>query len=162
MKQFFLVITFFISFYLQAQSLVGRYGDHFGQTLILKQDSSFEFIWHLDLEASWSKGTWKLHNDTVLLTTVLLYDTLRTVALTGEKYDSLVVSKDQNAEVLTTLNPGYITTGWQNRVPAPNKLYFKRDRLYHVNESGILDKKKRQEFWTKKMYPSCFKKVASF
>ena len=143
-----------------AQEIVGQYGDHFGHALILKQDSSFEFTWHLDLESSWTKGKWKLNKDTLLLQPELIYDTLRTTSPDGV-HDSLVVSKDLNPELITTLYLGYLTTGWQNRVPPPHKLFFKGSRLYRILSSGNLDKSKQEEFWTKKKFSTWFKKTAS-
>ena len=161
MKPILSIIALVICLSSHGQKVVGQYQDYFGHTLILKPDSSFEFTWHLDLEGSWNKGKWSLYKDTLTLSTVLLYDTLRTSLLIGQTHDSLVVSNDQKAEVITTLYPGYITTVWQNRIPPPLKLYYYRNRLYRVLNSGSLDKTKKQEFWTQKMYHTWFKKTAS-
>jgi hypothetical protein len=161
MKQILSILALLVCLSSHGQKVVGQYQDHFGQALILNPDSSFEFTWHLDLEGSWNKGKWSLYKDTLTLSTALLYDTLRTSLLSGQTHDSLVVSKDHKADVITTLYPGYITTGWQNRIPPPLKLYYNRNRLYRVLNSGSLDKTKQEEFWTHKKYQTWFKKTVS-
>ena len=47
--------------------LVGKYKDYFGNTIEIKNDSTFYYTWRFDLMYSWSQGKWTVANDTVYL-----------------------------------------------------------------------------------------------
>ena len=162
MKLILSIIALLICLSVRGQNVVARYEDHFGYTLILKPDSSFEYTWRFDLESSWNKGRWTLNEDTLIISTVLLYDTLRTSLLSGQTHDSLVISKDEKSELIMTLYPGYITSGCQNRMPPPLKLYYSRNRLYRFSNTGSLDKRKLKAFWNQMKYNTWFTRTVSF
>jgi hypothetical protein len=90
----------------------------------------------------------------LFLRPTLVYDTLRKTTSDGNMQDSLVLSKDMKPKVLTTLYPGYLTTGWQNRIPPPEKMLLKRRRLYRLTIDGRVNTGRQLEFWTKKRHPT--------
>ena len=51
-----------------------------------------------------------------------------------------------------------LSSGGQNRVKPPNKLYWKRKKLYRINENETLDLRKLKAFWTDKKYKTYFRK----
>lgn len=159
MRRLFVIILTSLCFSAGAQSISGLYSDHFGQSLVLNPDSTFEFRWALDMERSWTRGRWTFNNKILSLTPLLVYDTLRTRDKLGTMRDSMVLSMDQKSEVISTLYPGYLTTGGQNRIPPPSELAMLRGRLYHVSKSGQIYRGKRAEFWTRKKYKTYFKKI---
>ena len=141
----------FFSFLVQElnaqKSPIGKYYNNFGCSIELESDSTFQFQWHFDLSASWTKGVWTVIEDTVIFKAQLVYDTLRT---TNQTHDSLVLSDDRKSEVIETLYPGYLSSGGQNKYPSPGKLYYRRDKLFEISSSGKLIRKKQVGFWTKK------------
>jgi len=118
------------------KNLPGNYYHNFGQQLLLKADSTFEFQSRFDLSSSWSNGKWSYRKDTILLFNIPIYDTF---ALSyGTKLDTLIMSADTKAERLD--NSGYISTllsgGGQNRTSIPTKLLIKNGDLYEIDSTG--------------------------
>ena len=155
MKILAIILLSTIVFSLNAQSKVsGIYYQSFGSELEVKEDSSFLYKWRFDLSSSWTKGKWKINNDTIYFTKILVLDTLKYRPANGIGIDSLVLSLDENPESIT--NEEYIsyqlTSGGQNRPSMPEKLFYRNDRLYSINKKGELIKKKVEGFGTKKMY----------
>jgi hypothetical protein len=98
--------------------------------------------------SSWSKGHWKALNDTVYFTNIPVLDTLRRT----NRPDSLVVSLDEKSNGIDNdyfIQSQLVSGGQLYREP-PVKLYFKRNRLYAI-VNHKLDKKKRIEFWSRKL-----------
>ena len=72
-----LIAIFFLtlSFKLIAQDkIVGHYRNHFGRTIQLNADSTFEYTWHFDMEGSWTKGKWSINNETIYFHMIPVYD----------------------------------------------------------------------------------------
>ena len=118
----------------------GEYSDKFGNKLTLNADSTFIHKWHIDLSGGWSKGKWRLKNDTLYFTVIPIFDTLR---ISGKK-DSLVLSQTQNPRVITfdTYFISLLASGGQNKMKIDEKLYYKNDRLYRIDSKGKLELKK--------------------
>ena len=149
------VIFLLLPLELFAQSkYVGEYYDHFGSNLKLKPDTTFEHTWRFDLSSSWTKGTWKVSNDTIYLNIKPVYDTLL-VKNNGSVVDSLVLSLDSKAESISMEEYaiGTVTSGGQNRHTIPTKLYYSRNKLIEVDEHGKLKRKRVRDLWRKKHVP---------
>tara|TARA_R110002033_G_scaffold170670_3_gene213770 strand:+ start:8068 stop:8523 length:456 start_codon:yes stop_codon:yes gene_type:complete len=142
-------------------NIVGNYYSRINGKIEFKADSTFIHKYSFDLSSSWTKGKWNVENDTIYLTTELVMDTLQ-IRNSENKIlrDSLVVSIDQkidrveqNEYIISTLS-----SGGQNRVKPPKKVFRKRKKLYLINENGTLDLRKLKGFWTDKKYHTYFKK----
>ncbi|WP_145758384.1 hypothetical protein [Sediminicola sp. YIK13] len=74
--------------------------------------------------------------------------------------DSLVLSPDKvsNRVGFSDYAISSISGGGQNRVKPPSQLYWKKKRLYRINEDGTLDLRKLKGFWTDKKYKTYFRK----
>ena len=147
-----------LSFTLFAQDkIVGRYRDHFSSRIELNADSTFKYTWRLDLSASWTKGTWTFQNDTVFFHFILTFDTIIYKNKNGFSIDSLILSTDEIPERLTQeqyAGQG-LSSGGQNRIPCPDRLFFKGEKLFAIKD-GKLIKKKIRGFWTKKKWSPWF------
>ena len=152
------MLTF--SFKLFSQNkIAGYYEDYFGNSIFLNSDSSFKYNWNFDLASSWSKGTWSYKNDTIYFHVTPVYDTLKLIKENNLFKDTLVLSQDENSGRLTQgqFIGVLLSGGGQNRKPSPDKLLFKKGRLYEI-VNGKLLRKKRKGFWSnKKWYPWYFK-----
>ncbi len=76
--------------------------------------------------------------------------------------DSLVLSMDKNIDRIESneLILSLLSSGGQNKVKPPEKLYFKDEKLYLINKNGSLDTRKLKDFWTDKKYKTYFIKKA--
>ena len=140
---------------------VGIYKDRFSESIELKSDSTFTHKWRFDLGSSWTNGKWRIINDTIYLKTELVMDTLQFRNSENKVVrDSLVLSSDQKIDriELNELIISSISSGGQNRYEPPTKIYWKRNKLYRINENGTLDQRKVKAFWTDKKYKTYFRK----
>jgi hypothetical protein len=137
--------------------LVGRYRDYFGSRILLNSDCSFKYTWNFDMAASWTKGTWKLEGDTVFFNMVPTYDTLSYINSNNMTVDSLILSTDETPERFTNeqFAAMLLSSGGQNRMNYPDKLLFKKGRLYKIQD-GKLVAKKQKGFWTNKKWDPWF------
>lgn len=160
MKILAIIYLLTISSNLIAQSkIVGSYQNYFGSQIQINPDSTFKYTWHFDLNYSWTRGTWSLKGDTVYLNIVPVYDTLQYTKDNGAIKDSLILSLDGIPKrILPQPNDSAVLySGGQNIMPPPNKLVFKRNRLYSV-KNGKLVRKKERRLWVKgKWIPWYFK-----
>jgi hypothetical protein len=158
MKIFPIIFLLTLSFGLFAQDkIAGRYRDYFGSRIQLDADSTFEYTWHFDLSGSWTKGKWSLKKDTVNFHMTPTYDTISYINNEGTSADKLILSVDKTSERLTPeqyASMGLSSVG-QNIQPYPDKLFFKRQRLYNIR-NGRLVKKRIKGFWTKKKWNPWF------
>lgn len=142
--------------------IVGKYHNHFGESLELKSDSTFHFTSRFDLSSSWTIGKWKFSNDTLYLKTELVMDTLSEIKVDNKTIrDSLVLSSDQKSNQIEIEEYAINSTsgGGQNRIKVPERLFLKKDKFYLINENGELDKRKIEQFGTRKKYKTSFKKI---
>ena len=137
--------------------IVGRYRDYFGNRIQLNADNTFKFTWNFDLASSWTKGTWLLKNDTVFFHMVPTYDTLRYTSRNNLIVDTLIFSDDEIPERITPIQSAAtaLSSGGQNRMTYPDKLLFRKERLYKI-QKGNLVIKKQKGFWTGKMWVPWF------
>jgi hypothetical protein len=135
--------------------VAGSYHDYFGGSLNINQDSTFKYSWDFDLLGSWTKGKWRVANDTVYFSMIPVYDTVRQYLSNGEIIDSLVLSVDEKSERIT-LDLNILNSGGQNVHPYPERLLYRRNRLYGIDIHGKLYKKWSRGFWSKKKWPPWF------
>lgn len=137
--------------------IVGHYRDHFSSRIQLNNDRTFKYTWHLDLSASWTKGTWTINNDTVYFHVVPTFDTINYKNKNGLLKDTLILSTDEIPERLTQKEYAGqgLSSGGQNRTPCPDTLFYKGQKLFHIKD-GKLVKKKIRGFWTKKKWSPWF------
>ena len=156
MKTIALIIIILLSIQAKAQiEINGEYSSHFGEKIILKPDSTFEFKWHFDLAGSWTNGKWKYEKRTITLEPIYIYDTLVVEDINGNFVkDSLVYSIDSNSNKITQVDyaMNLLSSGGQNKVPPPIKLFYKKNKLIAIGENGKLIKKKVRGFGTKNKY----------
>ena len=74
--------------------------------------------------------------------------------------DSLVLSSNQKSERIeqNEFIGSLISGGGQNRNKPPKRIYWKRNKLYRINENGTLDLRKVKAFSTDKKYRTYFRK----
>jgi hypothetical protein len=160
MKSITIALLLSLSLSLFAQDkIIGSYRDNFGNRILLNSDNTFKYNWNFDLSASWTKGTWTLVKDTIYFHMVPTYDTLSETSAFGNTYDTLILSTDETPERLTQteLAAMGLSSGGQNLRNSPQKLVFRKGRLYKIQE-GKLVTKKQKGFWTsKKWVPWYFK-----
>jgi hypothetical protein len=158
MKILMITILLSISLSLFAQkNLVGHYRDYFGSSIQLNLDNTFKYTWNFDLSASWTKGTWTLVGDTVYFKMVPTHDTLSQTNANGSTYDTLILSVDETPERFTQTQfiSTLLSSGGQNRMNYPDKLLFRKGRLYNI-QNGKLVKKKQRSYWTNKKWDPWF------
>ena len=140
---------------------IGIYKDRFAESLKLKSDSTFVHNYRFDLAMSWTTGKWNVQNDTIYLTTELVVDTLQ-IRNSENKVirDSLVLSTDKKNDRIEQdeFHVSTLSSGGQNRHKPPNKAYWKKNRLYRINQNGSLDLRKIKAFWSNKKYKTYFRK----
>ena len=152
MKIFTINFLLILSHTLTAQkNIVGKYRDHFGNSIQLNADNTFEYTWNFDMSSSWTKGTWTLIADTVYFHMVPIYDTLSQTNANGITSDSLILSTDKIPERFTKeeFAAMLLSSGGQNRMAYPDKLVFRKGRLYKIQKGKLVSKKKRG-FWSGK------------
>lgn len=155
--KFSLSILFLILINIQHGNIEGEYYNHFGNKLKINSDKTFLYTWHFDLASSWSKGKWKIKNDTIYFDVIPVYDTLRRPNLK----DSLVLSIDQKPQLITDMSIvfiGALSSGGQNRENMSSKLYFDGEKLIEIKKNGKLDNRKLKAFWENKKYNTWFVK----
>jgi hypothetical protein len=156
----FLIADVFSAF--GQNNICGEYHNHFSSRLILNLDSTYNYTWRFDLAYSWSNGKWVLKNDTLYLKCIPIYDTANYNDSIGNfkpSYgDSLILSIDDKSERISsgTAILTFISSGGQNRSPNPNKLFFRRNKLYEIKSNGHLDRKRIKGFWTRRKHATYY------
>jgi hypothetical protein len=115
------------------------YSDGHGSKIEFRSDSTFLHTYRFDMISSWSSGKWSVKNDTVFLTMIPVYDTVKVFNKNGAfthydkaKADSPIPKMQVRHDGVATASTGK----WQNYLPTPPKLYLKNGRLYNVDEKG--------------------------
>jgi hypothetical protein len=103
--------------------------------------------------STWTKGTWTAYKDTIYFKMVPVYDTIRHTGSNGQTLDSLQLSDDEMPELLNPQPTGYFSGQGQNREPYPEKLFFRKDRLYNIDSGKLIRKKVRSLRRGKKYAP---------
>ena len=141
--------------------IVGIYNNRFSESIELKADSTFIHNYRFDLASSWTTGKWKISNDTIYLKTEIVSDSLQIYNSEGEFIrDSLVLSADKKVDriQLSEFIISTLSSGGQNRIKVPKRIFWKRNKLYRINENGTLDLRKLKAFWSDKKYKTYFRK----
>ena len=137
--------------------IVGNYIDYFGHRIQLNADNTFKYSWHIDMSSSWTKGTWTLVGDTVYFDMVPTYDTLSRTDANGNISDKLILSTDETPERFsqTQFDSLLLSSESQGIKYYPRKLFFRKERLYEI-QNGKLVTKKQKGFWTSKKFDPWF------
>ncbi len=111
------------------------------------------------MAASWTNGTWYLNNDTVFFHMVPTYDTLSHLDKSNSTVDTLILSPDEIPERITSSQFAgtVLSGGGQNRMNYPEKLLFRKGRLYKIQDGKLVTKKQKGFWTTKKWVPWFFK-----
>ena len=153
------IISILLLFLINAQNekIEGEYCNHFGSHLKIYSNRTFLYKWNFDMTSSWSKGNWKMKNDTIYFEVIPVYDTLRISNLK----DTLLLSMDEKPELITEKNGSitqFLSSGGQNRYKISTKLYFDGEKLIEIKKNGKLDRKERKAFWENKKYTTYYQK----
>jgi hypothetical protein len=136
---FITISLIIISF--QQDKIVGKYRDNFGSEFIFKSDSTYEYNAASHFMGFWSKGKWKVNNDTIFFKAVPSYDTLRIVG----RRDSLILSRTKTPQLISANSIKEIfwpkSSGKQDVYSG--KLFFQDNRLYEIKNNGKLITKKK-------------------
>lgn len=136
------------------KKLLGQYINYFGETIIIRPDSTFFYTWGFDTQRSWSSGKWTIEKDTIFFKTIPIYDTIRFTDTKGKLTDSLILSGDEKSNLYTSFAASSFS--WQNRHPAGDKLFYKNQKLFGITSSGRVYKSRNKEFWTRKKSKSWY------
>ena len=73
--------------------------------------------------------------------------------------DSLVISSDRESNRIEKIEhlSYLLSSGGQNRLKPPNKIYWKRNKLYRITDNGKIEKTRKVE-GNKKKYKTYFRK----
>ena len=156
--QIFLILISTLTF--SQEKISGLYLSKFGEKIELKTDSTFIYNWKFYLASSWSKGKWRLKNDTIYLNLTPIMDTLKIVK--NNKYsDSLILSSDQKASLIEIdeLITNTLSSGGQNRQKPPQKLFIENGKLFRLTERNKIDNKKYKQLSSNKKYRTFFYKT---
>ena len=141
----------------QHRNVEGEYYNYFGSNLKINSNGTFLYNWHFDLASSWSKGKWKMKNDTLYFEIIPILDTLRRANLK----DTLLLSIDEKPELITERNGSitqFLSSGGQNRQKMSLKLYYDGEKLIEIKKNGKLDNEKQKAFWGNAKYNTWFVK----
>ena len=136
--------------------VAGHYQDHFGSEIKLNPDSSFHYLWRFDLQASWNRGSYTVHHDTLYLTIIPVYDTVQ-VNHGNQWADSLVLSAEGHPKRVSLSERAAFCCVAQSSRPSPQVLYYRKGRLYEIDKQGKLIRKKRRGWGKKKFVPWYFR-----
>jgi hypothetical protein len=150
----YLLISTFLLFCLAFNDdVVGNYSNQIGSTLVLKKDYTFAEDYNIHMYADWCNGRWTRLKDTIYLTTVPIYDTLKL----PYRPDSLVLSQTREPKVITDENEFVISRLSCSQYIRPNrKFLFRKNRLYVIDSLGKLEIKKTFRMPNGKKYTTWF------
>lgn len=148
------ILTFSFNLYAQ-DKVTGRYRDYFGSRLQINADNTFKYTWNFDLSASWTKGTWTQKGNTIYFHMTPVYDTLTHQRDNGVTADTLILSDDEIPERISREQGAatVLSSGGQNRMAHPEKLVFRKGRLYKVVNGKLLTKQQKGILSNKKWPP---------
>lgn len=157
MRLFFTLINLLYFYKASGQNLTGKYVDHFGHSLEFAGNNTFKIDWRFDLAKTWSKGKWRISNDTVYLKYINIYDTLSREG----KADSLVLSIDEKPKSVNEVEYAIrCMASITQRADITDKLYYKRGRLFLVDKDGRVSRKKVPGYIRKTKYHTWYFKKA--
>ena len=146
-----LIIFFILSFFSTKKIIFGEYF-MYNAKIKLNTDYTFEYDGYSETCSFWTKGTWKYKSDTIYLTPILIYDTIRIV---GRK-DSLSLSCAKTPNLI--LATSYDEIIWprcsgQQSNNFYKKLFYKNDKLLQIKQNGkLITKKRKKSFFIKEEY----------
>jgi hypothetical protein len=157
MKIQFVLVFSILTLNINAQNkFEGRYYNFFGGHITINPDSTFKYEFHLDLEASWTKGVWTVNRDTIYFRMIPVFDTLQYIDKKGVSHDSLLLSLDETPNEITLEEAKGLYSYGQERHSSPKKLFYKNNKLYGIGSDGKLVTKKMKGSWTRKKFVPWF------
>jgi hypothetical protein len=158
MKILTLLSLLFLSLKLYAQDkIIGSYRDNSGYKIDIHSNGTFKYNWSFDMMATWAQGTWRINNDTIYFKVIPIYDTVKFSYNKNNLTDSLILSHDDKSEQTTFRDPNILQAGYQDIMIVPEKLFYKKEKLYKI-QNGKLVKKKFRGFGTSKKVDPWFSK----
>jgi len=128
--------------------VIGKYRNYSGSSISLNADSTFNFKWHFSVIGNYANGIWTISNDTLYFKFIPKENRPKT--LNGRSYLNLSVSSDKK-RIVYTEEPIIIPD--ESDYNLPSKLYFKKEKLYEINEDGNIIKGHFMGHNPKKKYP---------
>lgn len=123
----------------------GIYNDGHGSKIELRSDSTFLYTYRFDMISTWSSGKWSVKNDTMFLTMIPVYDTVKVYNKNGAFMHYDKAKADEPIPKMQVRYDGTVTANtdkWQNYLPNPQKLYISQGRLYTIDLKGSPVKRK--------------------
>ena len=155
MKSIFFLFAFSVVCQLKVYGqnmITGIYRTYFGNSLNIKADSTFEYRWSFDMQSSWTHGKWFVKEDTILFQMIPVYDTLKIEGENRKVTDSLILSLDPKPEQVTPDIFKVLYSYGQNTHSYPEKLVFKKGKLFRLAEDGSVIRKKQRGLWIRKKF----------
>ena len=138
------IILFLITLSLnQKKDFFGEY-NMYGAKITLNKDYTFEYNSYFDTTSFWTKGNWKVKNDTIYLSPILIYDTIR---ISGKK-DYLRLSCSKKSNVILAKSPEEIywpECNGQQAETIIKKVYYKKGKLFKIKPNGQLVTEKEKK-----------------
>lgn len=163
MRRLLLYYLFSIPSCLIAQNqIIGKFVDNFGSSIEIMSDSTFKFSHHIHLSANWTNGLWKINNDTIFFTKTPIYDTLKHIDLKNNITKSLILSKDDKADVIEQYEGKLFVLPLTNQyfISYPEKLFYRKSELFSVAGDGKLIVKKLKTSSSNKKKVPWFSKIS--
>jgi len=117
----------------------------------INPDATFKYSWHFDLQGSWTKGTWRVNNDTVYFHMIPIYDTIRYKGRDNRMVDSLILSVDEKSGQITMQDAGVLYSGGQNIKPARKCCFIERIGYTALIKTEISQEKKERDLEQEKI-----------
>lgn len=153
MKLFAIICFLLISsdMFGQNKDIIGSYRNYNGCWLSFNADSTFNHKYRFSILGTYASGTWTIINDTIYLKPIPKEK--RLITPNGE-YLTLSVSPDKKS-IIETREP--LTFPFESDSYVPHKLYFKKGKLYEIDENGKIITRKIRGYKNKKL-PSYYEK----
>lgn len=150
-------LVFLLFSYPTSGQVIGKYiSFNTLERLELKADSTFEHQWHFDLVGKWSKGIWHQKGDVLELRAISIFDTVPCKRSNAIGTDSLILSVLNNESgrgydsIIGNNGKIYFDDGSfsvSQDTSYYEQLKFGKNRLYLLNNSGRIIRKKHKMPW---------------
>ena len=140
MKIKFLISFLIIFIFFQKDEIAGKYRNNFGSEFIFNSDYTYEYNASFHFMGFWSKGKWRVKNDTIYYEAIPSYDTLRIAG----KRDSLILSRNKIPQLISanSIKEIFWPKSYGEQDVHKSKLFFKDKKLYKIKSNGRLITKK--------------------
>ncbi len=156
MKYTIVLFLMFSSFCISAQNkYIGCYNNYFAERIKINADSTFLYEWRFHTGIySFTSGKWKVVRDTLFFKMIPSYDTIvykKNGVLVKEE---IVLSDYNNGSGRKIDSSEYFQFSYhaQNSHRWPNKLFYRKEKLFEIKANGKLIRKKRSFLLRNKKY----------